>query len=181
MPPVKLAAVWRFCPARARSRVSEQLLQASVGRSVVALHGSLPLSEQSEVLRAPASVSHIVNQCGRGIGHGAGCGLRDRLRTGQGYGNEFESRFSSLELTRIAQFNARQRAGRAAREAGAASGCGLLMKRSLEAEQMSPECMRVDLSSALLQLAQLGVSDFSRLPGSIHLLDEVVWKWAFES
>ena len=27
---------------------------------------------------------------------------------------------------------------------------------------MSPECMRVDLSSALLQLAQLGVSDFSQ-------------------
>ena len=146
------------------ARVSEQLLQASVGRSVVALHGSLPLSEQSEVLRAPSSPRVILSTnvaeasvTVQGVDYVIDCGLAKVMET------NLSSGFSSLELTRIAQFNARQRAGRAAREkAGVCLRLWTPHEEVTQAEQMSPECMRVDLSSALLQLAQLGVSDFSQ-------------------
>ncbi len=89
--------------------------------------------------------------------------------------------FSSLELSRISRFNAHQRAGRAARQK--AGVCVRLWTPHEEATQMEepvPECRRVDLSSALLWLAQLGVTQFMEFAW-FDPPSEVLIGWALRS
>src|SRR5262249_29838540 len=75
----------------------------------------------------------------------------------------FQSGFSALELGRISQFNARQRAGRAAREkAGVCWRLWTEHDERAQPQELPPEVQRADLSSALLWLAHLGVRNFAQ-------------------
>lgn len=144
-------------------RVQEGLDARNLKREVFQLHGSLSLNEQKNILKAHdkprvilatniAEASVTVPGVDRVIDTGLAKIMEMNLASG----------FSRLELTRIALFNARQRAGRAARQK---PGLCLRLWTSHEettmAEEMVPECQRVDLSAPLLLLAHLGVSDFS--------------------
>jgi len=142
-------------------RLAENLRGRSSGRKVCELHGSISLGEQQEILRASedrriilatnvAEASVTVSGVNFVVDSGLAKVMSTHLQTG----------FSSLALTRISMFNARQRAGRAARQ-----GPGVCWRLWSEHEEVTqaeapvPECQRVDLSSAVLLLAHLGVSN----------------------
>jgi ATP-dependent helicase HrpB len=144
-------------------RVQESLYEKKLARDVFPLHGSLSLSEQKEILKlhdrprvilatniAEASVTVP------GVDTVLDTGLAKIMEV------NLQSGFSRLDLSRIAMFNARQRAGRAARQK---PGLCLRLWTSHEEitmdEEMPPECQRVDLSQSLLLLAHLGIKDFS--------------------
>jgi ATP-dependent helicase HrpB len=143
-------------------RTRDLLIEKKVSREVFPLHGSLSLNEQKSVLQTHenprvilatniAEASVTVNGVNWVIDSGLSRVLTTNLNSG----------FSRLELTGIAQFNARQRAGRAARQQ--AGTCVRLWTKHEEASQdqeMAPECQRAELSSTLLLLAHLGISDF---------------------
>jgi ATP-dependent helicase HrpB len=144
------------------NRVSERL-QGRVRRAVMALHGSLPLSEQQRVLRRSdesrvilatnvAEASVTVD----GVDFVVDSGLHKVMEMNP------HSGFSTLALRRIARFNARQRAGRAARQKeGICLRLWTAHEETTQPEEPVPEVQRADLSQALLWLAQLGVSDFA--------------------
>jgi ATP-dependent helicase HrpB len=145
--------------ARARDRLEEKRL----GREIQVLHGSLALNEQQRVLRKSSSPRVILatnvaeaSVTVDGVDYVVDSGLAKVLQTNAKTG------FSQLELSRISEFNARQRAGRAARQkAGVCVRLWSAFEESAMEVEPSPECHRVDLSQALLLLGHLGVSDFS--------------------
>ncbi len=145
------------------ARLGDQLAASGVRRKIVPLHGSLPLKEQTEALRAHSEPRVVLatnvaeaSVTVQGVNYVIDCGLSKVMEM------NLSSGFSSLELSRIALFNARQRAGRAAREkAGVCVRLWTPHEEGTQAEEMVPECSRVDLSSALLQLAHWGVTDFA--------------------
>jgi ATP-dependent helicase HrpB len=152
-----------FLPGVGEITRVEERLAGRVRRDVVQLHGSLPLDEQKRVLRPPSAPRIILSTnvaeasvTVSGVDRVVDCGLAKIMdmnaRTG----------FSSLETVRISQFNARQRAGRAARQKpGVCVRLWTPHEEVTQAVEPVPECRRVDLSSALLWLAGFGVSDFA--------------------
>lgn len=143
-------------------RVQEDL--SNLDRDVVPLHGSLPLSEQTKVL-APHDRPRVVLATNvaeasvtvQGVDFVIDSGLAKEMVTNP------HSGFSSLELGRISQFSARQRAGRAARErAGVALRLWTPHEEQTQPLTSAPECLRADLTQALLWLAHLGVRDFTK-------------------
>src|SRR6185312_11913355 len=90
---------------------------ASLGREIVPLHGSLPLAAQNAVLQRP-SQPRVILSTNVAEASVTVTGVDFVIDTGLAKVMEMNlnSGFSSLELSRISQFNARQRAGRAARE-----------------------------------------------------------------
>ena len=128
--------------------------------SVHELHGSLSLEKQTEVLR-PTS-QHKVILCTNiaessltvpGVATVIDTGLAKVLRQ-EGAG------FARLSLSRISQFSATQRAGRAGREM---KGYNYrLWNKQDEAsmpEAEAPELLRSDLADTVLLLSRLGISD----------------------
>ena len=144
------------------ARVGERL-ETQTRRQIVPLHGSLPLADQQKVLGPPtqpriilatnvAEASVTVQGVDRVIDTGLAKIMEMNPRTG----------FSSLELKRISLFNARQRSGRAARQrAGVSFRLWTEHEEVTQSLEPVPECQRMDLSSALMWLAHLGVSDFA--------------------
>jgi ATP-dependent helicase HrpB len=135
------------------------------------LHGSLPLKEQQAVLRPPGSrggdrakrrvilstnvaeASVTVPGVNCVIDTGVARIMQCNLKTG----------FSQLELQRISLFNATQRAGRAGREReGLCIRLWTSFEESTQALEPVAECQRVDLSSALLWLSELGITRFEK-------------------
>jgi ATP-dependent helicase HrpB len=162
-------------------RSRDRLLERGVRREIDVLHGSLPLKEQQRVLRGGGGVKRVIlstNVAEASVTvDGVDCvidtGLAKVMQT------NFKTGFSSLELSRIALFNARQRAGRAARQKeGLCLRLWTPHEEVTQAEIPSPECARADLSGSLLLLAFLGVSDFNsfawldRPPGPLLSLAE---------
>lgn len=141
-------------------RLKERL--STLSRDLVELHGSLPLAEQQKVLSAPTRPRVILSTnvaeasvTVQGVDFVIDTGLAKVMITHP------QSGFSSLELSRISLFNARQRAGRAAREkAGVCMRLWSPHEERTQAKEMPPEVERADLSSALLWLSHLGVRDF---------------------
>lgn len=144
------------------SRVEEKLRDARLERDILPLHGSLPLAEQRVVLSSGqrpriilttniAEASVTVPGTDTVIDTGLARVMTVNLKSG----------FEKLDLVRIAKFNAKQRAGRAARQkAGLCIRLWTTFEDSSLDEQMAPECQRVDLSSAILLLSHIGVHDF---------------------
>lgn len=162
------------------ARVQDKLEERRTGRDVVQLHGSLPLQAQQKVLGASetkriilatnvAEASVTVNGVDRVIDTGLAKVMTLNTRTG----------FEALETVRISLFNARQRAGRAARQkAGICLRLWTPHEENTQDVEPTPECRRADLSPALLWLAKLGVSDFTRFawfddPPGAHLANAV--------
>lgn len=144
-------------------RVRERLERKNFSGEIQILHGSLSLSEQQKVLRRSerprvvlatnvAEASVTVD----GVDGVIDCGLHRVLKT------DHRTGFSALEVSRISLFNARQRAGRAARQ-----GEGICWRlwtpheEVTQVEQTPAEVERSDLSQAFLLLAHLGVTDFA--------------------
>lgn len=127
---------------------------------VEVLHGSLQLREQQRVLKAGerrrvilstnvAEASVTVNGVDCVIDSGVAKVMQCHLRTG----------FSQLELQRISLFNAKQRAGRAARQKpGLCIRLWTSHEENTQALEPVAECQRVDLAQTLLWLAKLGVT-----------------------
>lgn len=144
-------------------RCEERLRERGLKRQVVPLHGSLPLAEQREVL-APPRTRRVILSTNVAEASVTVQGVDFVIDTGLAKVMEMNphSGFSSLELTRISQFNARQRAGRAARQKSGV--CWRLWTNHEEATQlveMPAESQRADLAGALLLLSHFGVSDFA--------------------
>jgi ATP-dependent helicase HrpB len=171
-----------FMPGQGEiNRARDRIVEKGIRREVDVLHGSLPLKEQQRVLRGGDGVKRVIlstNVAEASVTvDGVDCvidtGLAKIMQT------NFKTGFSSLELSRIALFNARQRAGRAARQkAGMCLRLWTPHEEVTQAEIPSPECARADLSGSLLLLAFLGVSDFNsfawldRPPGPLLSLAE---------
>ncbi|HMN68374.1 MAG TPA: ATP-dependent helicase HrpB [Bdellovibrionales bacterium] len=142
-------------------RLAERL--SGSGREIVELHGSLPLADQQRVLRKGSRARVILSTnvaeasvTVQGVDFVVDSGLAKVMQAGSKTG------FSQLETVRISQFNARQRAGRAARQK--AGVCVRLWTEYDEtAMPVAPvgEVQRADLNLGLLWLAHLGVTDFA--------------------
>lgn len=151
-------------------RVEERLRERGTKREIRALHGSLPLNEQREVLGRSDSPRLILSTnvaeasvTVQGVDFVIDSGVAKIMEMNP------HSGFESLELVRISQFNARQRAGRAAREkAGICVRLWTPHEEPTQAVQLPAEVQRVDLSAVLLQLAHFGVSDFSNFSWLDH-------------
>jgi ATP-dependent helicase HrpB len=144
------------------SRLHERLSGGSF--DVCQLHGSMPLKDQQSVLKvssrrrvilstnvAEASVTVPGVNCV--IDTGVARVMQYNLKTG----------FSQLELQRISMFNATQRAGRAGRERpGVCIRLWTSHEENTQAVEPVAECHRVDLSSALLWLSELGLTRFDQ-------------------
>ena len=145
------------------ARVEEKLTERGLRRRILPLHGSLSLAHQQEVLKRGSSPRLILatNVAEASV---TVPGVDFVIDTGVAKVMEMNPRsgFSSLELIRISLFNARQRAGRAAREkAGVCWRLWTEHEEVTQARELPPECRRVDLSQSLLWLANFGVSDFA--------------------
>jgi ATP-dependent helicase HrpB len=143
-------------------RLTERLTNLS--REIVPLHGSLSLEEQRKVL-SPSPKPRVILATNvaeasvtvPGVDFVIDSGLAKVMTT------NLSSGFSSLELSRISLFSARQRAGRAARmKEGICLRLWTAAEERTQNEQTVPEIQRADLSAALLWLAQLGIRDFGQ-------------------
>ncbi len=142
-------------------RLEEKLV--GINRDVVSLHGSLPLDVQRKVLSKPERPRVILSTnvaeasvTVQGVNYVIDTGLSKVMSVNP------HSGFSALDLGRISQFNAKQRAGRAAREReGVAIRLWTTFEERTQAEQLEPEVRRADLTSALLWLSHMGVRDFT--------------------
>lgn len=170
---------------RARERLNFSAVDIEV------LHGSLQLREQQKVLRAGerrriilstnvAEASVTVNGVDCVIDAGIAKVMQCHLRTG----------FSQLEVQRISLFNAKQRAGRAARQKpGLCVRLWTSHEENTQALEPTAECQRVDLTQTLLWLAKLGITRFEQFAWLDHppgrLLDFAVkslrWIGAIDS
>lgn len=167
------------------NRLRDRLEEKGIKREIQILHGSLPLQEQQRVLRkseAPrvilstnvAEASVTVD----GVDSVIDCGLAKVMDT------NFKTGFSQLNLTRISQFNARQRAGRAARQKeGVCWRLWTPHEEVTQAVEPVPECRRADLSQTLLLLSHLGVTDFGSFswfdppPGALLMMAQKSLRW----
>ena len=149
------------------NRVRKFLLdQTALHHEVVSLHGSLNLRDQQRVLRASAHPRVILSTnvaeasvTVPGVDCVVDCGLAKITSLNP------RSGFTSLDLVRISKFNARQRAGRAAREkAGRCFRLWNVFDEASMADEPAPEATREDLSQALLMLAHAGVGRFEHFP-----------------
>lgn len=161
------------------SKTRDSLIESGwSGREIVPLHGSLPLSEQQKVLRSPDQPRVILSTnvaeasvTVQGVDFVIDSGLAKIMETHPRTG------FSQLELSRISLFNARQRAGRAARQkAGVCLRLWNAFEEATQALEPVPECQRSELSQTMLLLAHLGVTELSSFswydhpPGTLVML-----------
>ncbi len=144
-------------------RVEAKLDKIAKTHEILQLHGSLSPRDQQRVLApgAPARVILSTNVAEASVTVG---GVRTVIDAGLARVNRmnFQSGFTRLDLSRISLFNAKQRAGRAAREAS--GRCLRLWTRHEDTameEQQPPACKREDLTQSLLLLAALKVTDFA--------------------
>ena len=144
-------------------RVREQL-GGQLKRSIVDLHGSLPLDRQRQVLE-PSADRRVILATNVAEASLTVPGVNFVIDGGLARQNEMNPRtgFSALQIRRISLFNARQRAGRAAR---LGPGVSVRMWSEFDEAAMAveplPEVVRADLGDALLWLAHLGVRDFAK-------------------
>src|SRR5690606_782665 len=141
--------------------VQEKLIEKSgakrLDRELQILHGSLSRQEQQKVLRRSerprAVLTTNVPEAAvtlDGVDGVIDSGLAKVLQT------DHRTGFSSLELSRIALFNARQRSGRAARQrAGVCWRLWTPFEETTQAEEAPAEVERSDLSQAFLLLAHM--------------------------
>lgn len=146
--------------SRAKDRLADLATQLKV--EIIILHGSLSLEEQRRALQSSgvrriilstniAESSLTVDGVTAVVDSGFAKVMSQDLTTG----------FSRLKLSRISQSSAKQRAGRAARQAP-----GLCIRLWGRSEELSlkkddvPEILRSDLSESLLFLATMGVTNF---------------------
>lgn len=142
-------------------RVKERLIEKRINREIVVLHGSLSLKDQKNVLKSHdhrrvilstniAEASVTVPGVNAVIDTGLARVVTTNLNSG----------FSVLNLSPISKFNAKQRAGRAAREKnGICLRLWTVHEEASRDEQLPPEVQRQDLSSTLLLLSYLGITD----------------------
>jgi len=151
-----------FLPGVGEIRKTAERIE-HLDRDIVSLHGSLSLAEQRKVLAKPERPRVILSTnvaeasvTVQGVNYVIDSGLAKVMNTNP------HSGFSSLDLTRISQFNARQRSGRAARErAGIALRLWTEHEERTQLQEMPPEIQRADLAPTLLWLAHMGVRDFA--------------------
>lgn len=151
-----------FLPGTGEIRRTQERLE-NINRDVVVLHGSLSLSEQQKVLAKPQRPRVILSTnvaeasvTVQGVNFVIDTGLAKVMKTNP------HSGFSSLELNRISLFNARQRAGRAAREqAGVCLRLWTEHEERTQPQEMVPEVQRSELTQTLLWLSHMGVRDFA--------------------
>jgi ATP-dependent helicase HrpB len=159
--------VLAFLPGVGEIRRTAELLETAtrqMGIQVMQLYGDLPAEQQDAVLtsgsRRKVVLATNVAETSitiEGIGAVVDSGLAREMRFDPAHG------LDRLELTRISQTSADQRAGRAGRQ-----GPGLCLRlwtehddRSLAARP-TPEIHRVDLAAPALQLLTWGESDLER-------------------
>lgn len=145
------------------SRLQDWLIERGVREEILPLHGSLPLAEQQKILK-PHGARRVVLATNVAEASLTVPGVDRVIDTGLSKVTEMDrqSGFSRLSLTRIARFNADQRAGRAARQGpGKCMRLWSLHEEATQPDELPPEVQRVDLSQSLLFLSHLGVSDFS--------------------
>jgi len=144
-------------------RTSEELRALPEARDclVLPLYGELAPEEQDRAL-APARQRKIVLATNLAESSLTVPGVRCVVDTGLArlLVHDAASGMDRLELRRISRASAAQRAGRAGREGpGRAWRVWPAAEQTLMPEHELPEVRRVDLSGALLQLAQWGVRD----------------------
>ena len=128
---------------------------------LLALHGGLSLSEQRSVL-SPSSRSKIILTTNLAESAITVDGVDTVIDTGLAKINRWNPSTGNqrLQLSRIAKANAKQRAGRSARQK---SGLVIQLWNSLDENSMpefeTPSLFREDLCEALLLLAQLGIAE----------------------
>ena len=147
----------------------------SEGRAVhvLALHGELPVEQQSEVLQAdPGGARRVVLATNVAESSVTLPGVRVVIDSGQAREPRFDpnSGFSRLQTVTISQASADQRAGRAGRVAD--GWCYRLWPQSQRLDpQRRPEIAQVDLSALALELAAWGSDDLRFVdappPGSL--------------
>ena len=147
------------------SRLSDRLTEGvRLDREVVALHGSLNLKDQQRVLR-PSERPRVILSTNVAEASVTVPGVTCVVDSGLAKVTSVNPRsgFTSLNLVRISLFNARQRAGRAARErAGRCFRMWTEFEDRTLAVEPAPEVTREDLSQAILLLAHFGVTEFTK-------------------
>lgn len=142
-------------------RVQKDLIEKKISKEICVLHGSLTLDEQKKVL-SPSTQPRVILSTNiaeasvtvPGVNSVIDSGLSKVLTT------NLNSGFSILNLMGISKFNAVQRAGRAARQMpGQCLKLWTIHEESSKTEQMIPEIQRLDLTSTVLLLSFLGVTD----------------------
>lgn len=141
------------------NRVSKSLKNSHASWEIFELHGSLSLEKQNEVLKQH-SQKRIILSTNIAEASVTVPGVRCVIDTGLSRQSEFsmQTGFEQLRLGRISQFNARQRAGRAAREgAGTCVRLWMLHENTAMDQELEPEVLRCDLVPSFLQLFTMGV------------------------
>jgi ATP-dependent helicase HrpB len=142
-------------------RVKEYLIEKGFKRDIWSLHGSLSLQEQKNILK-PHENKRVILATNIAEASVTVSGVNAVIDTGLSrvLTTNFNSGFSILNLTSVSKFNAKQRAGRAAREKeGKCLRLWTIHEESSQVEEMSPEVQRLDLTSTVLLLSHLGVTD----------------------
>jgi ATP-dependent helicase HrpB len=145
---------------RAEDNLKEWALAVNI--EIVQLHGSLSLEEQQKALK-PLSKRKLILSTNIAESSltidGVGIVIDSGLAKIQRY--DLKTGFSRLELGRISQSSATQRAGRSARQF---EGFVFRMWHKSEESSMpvheTPEIQRIDLTESLLFLSAMGISDF---------------------
>lgn len=165
-----------FLPGTGEIRRVGERLEGRTEREITALHGQLSLAEQQRVLK-PSSKPRVILSTNIAEASVTVDGVDTVLDTGLAKVLETNAQtgFSALETRRIALFNARQRAGRAARQrAGVCLRLWTPHEEVTQAEAPRADVERVDLSSALLWLAKLGVRDVTKFAWFTHPPDALL-------
>ncbi len=151
-----------FLPGqREIARVASVLAQGGAGADVLALHGELPVDEQSRVLQpAPDGRRRVVLATNVAESSVTLPGVRVVIDSGLAREPRFDpnSGFSRLDVVAIAQASADQRAGRAGRVAEGWAYRLWPQSQRLE-PQRRPEISQVDLAPLTLELAVWGSDD----------------------
>ncbi|WP_189450261.1 ATP-dependent helicase HrpB [Cognatilysobacter xinjiangensis] len=149
-----------FLPGQREISRVQQLVE-HVDAEVLALHGELPVEQQSRVLQpAPDARRRVVLATNVAESSVTLPGVRVVIDTGLAREPRFDpvSGFSRLDVVPIAQASADQRAGRAGRVADGWAYRLWPQSQRLE-PQRRPEIAQVDLSGLALELALWGGSD----------------------
>jgi ATP-dependent helicase HrpB len=145
-------------------KVHTQLLNQISGRDILALHGSLPLAEQRKIL-SPSDSQRVILSTNIAEASVTVPGVNWVIDSGlvKSLSLNVHSGFTRLALTGIGRFNAKQRAGRAARQSpGICQRMWTSFEESSQVESLPAECERLDLSSTILLLSSMGVSQWSQ-------------------
>jgi HrpA-like RNA helicase len=177
--------VLAFLPGRREIDRAGRALEAAVGEDVevLALHGDLPVEQQSRVLQ-PAADGRRRVVLATNVAESSVTlpGVRVVVDSGLAREPRFDpnSGFARLDIVAVAQASADQRAGRAGRVAEGWAYRLWPQSQRLE-PQRRPELSQVDLSSLALELAAWG-SDALRFPdpppaGALAAIDAAAKQW----